>query len=79
VHLRLPATSLGALVTSLGAPATGLGAPRITVELSGKNIIFGNAAGAPGMLQVRLESGKCAWNPVGAHGNHTYYLLFNDG
>ena len=33
----------------LGVPATNLGAPRITVEPSGKNIIFfGNAAGAPG-------------------------------
>ena len=32
----------------LGAPATSLGAPRITVEKSGNNIFFGNAAGAPG-------------------------------
>jgi len=39
---------LGAPATNLGAPATCLGAPRITVEQSGKNIFFGNAAGAPG-------------------------------
>jgi len=40
---------LGMPTTSLGAPATCLEAPRITVEQSGKNIIFfGNAAGAPG-------------------------------
>jgi hypothetical protein len=48
VHLRVPATSLGALVTSLGVP-------RITVEESGKEIFFGNAAGAPGSRQVYLE------------------------
>jgi len=43
------ATSLGAQATSLGAQATSLGAPRITVEQSEKNnILFGNAAGAPG-------------------------------
>jgi hypothetical protein len=47
-HLGAPATSLGAPTTSLGAPATSLGAPRITVDQSGKNIFFGNAAGAPG-------------------------------
>jgi hypothetical protein len=59
-RLGVLATSLGALVTSLeaavsslcalttrlGAPATTLGAPRITVEKRGKNIFFGNAAGA---------------------------------
>jgi len=61
-HLEAPATSLGAPATSLGAPVTSLdtpttilsapaatlGAPRITVEPCGKNIFFGNAAGAPG-------------------------------
>jgi len=47
-HLGAPATSLGAPMTSLGAPATSLGAPRITVEQSGKIILIGNAAGAPG-------------------------------
>jgi hypothetical protein len=35
-------------MTSLGAPATSLGAPQITVEKSGRNIFFGNTAGAPG-------------------------------
>jgi len=40
---------LGAPTTSLGAPATSLGAPQITAEQSGRNnILFGNAAGAPG-------------------------------
>ena len=39
---------LGVLATSLGAPATTLAASRITVEQSGKNIFFGNGAGAPG-------------------------------
>jgi len=47
-RLGAPVTSLGAPTTSLGTPATTLGAPRITVEQSGKNIFFGNAAGAPG-------------------------------
>jgi len=46
--LGAPATSLGAPTTSLGAPAIILGAPRITVEQSGKDIFFGNTAGAPG-------------------------------
>ena len=55
VHPGVPATSLGALVTSLGAPVTRLEAPRITLEQSGKNIFFGNAAGAPGIRQVRQE------------------------
>ena len=32
----------------LGARVTSLGAPQITVEQSGKNIFFGNGAGAPG-------------------------------
>ena len=41
-------TSLGAQMTSLGAPVTTLGAPQITVEQPGKNIFFGNAAGAAG-------------------------------
>ena len=47
-HLGAPATSLGAPTTSLGARTKSLGAPRITVEQFGKNIFFGNAAGAPG-------------------------------
>jgi len=42
-------------MTSLGEPATILGEPRITVVQSGNNIFFGIAAGAPGMVQVRLE------------------------
>jgi len=46
--LGVPVTSLSAPTTSLGAPVTTLGAPQITVEQSGKNIFFGNAAGAPG-------------------------------
>jgi hypothetical protein len=53
-YLGVPATSPGAPVTSFSAPttsldatATTLGAPRITVEQCGRNIIFGNAAGAP--------------------------------
>jgi len=78
VHPGVPATSLGALVTSLGAPVTRLEAPRITLEQSGKNIFFGNAAGAPGMVQVRLECCRRAWNPAGAPGNHSYYLSFNN-
>jgi len=61
VHLGEPATSLGALMTCLGAP-------QITVEQSGKNIFFGNAAGAPGMLQVHLEYCRHAWNATGAPG-----------
>jgi len=68
VHPGVPATSLGALVTSLGAPVTRLEAPQITLEQSGKNIFFGNAAGAPGILQVRLEWFRCAWNGSGAPG-----------
>jgi hypothetical protein len=48
-HYRWPSMKPGAPKTSLGAPATCLGAPQITVEKSGKNnIVFGNAAGAPG-------------------------------
>ena len=48
-NLGAPVTNLGAPVTNLGAPVTNLGAPRNTVEQSGKNnIVFGNAAGAPG-------------------------------
>jgi len=36
-------------VTNLGAPVISLGAPRITLVQSGKNnVMFGNAAGAPG-------------------------------
>ena len=73
MHLRVPATSLGAPITYLGAlrnclgePATSLGVPatslvalRITVEQSAKSIIFfGNAAGAPG--------------------NYSHYVLFNN-
>jgi hypothetical protein len=47
--LGVPMTSLGAPITSLGSLTTSLGAPQITVEQSGKNIIFfGNAAGEPG-------------------------------
>ena len=47
-HLGAPSTSLGAPTKSLGSPTTSLGAHQITVEQSGKNIIFfGNAAGAP--------------------------------
>jgi hypothetical protein len=61
VHLGESATSLEALVTSLGAP-------QITVEQSGKNIFFGNAAGAPGMLQVHLECCRRASNATGAPG-----------
>jgi hypothetical protein len=41
-------TSLRVPMTSLGAPTTILGAPRVTVEPFGKNIFFGNTAGAPG-------------------------------
>jgi len=68
VHPGVPATSLGALVTNLGAPVTRLEAPRITLEQSGKNIFFGNASGAPGMVQVRLECCRHAWNAAGAPG-----------
>jgi len=68
VHPGVPATSLGVLVTSLGVPVTRLEAPRITLKQSGKNIFFGNAAGAPGMLQTRLECCRCAWNAAGAPG-----------
>jgi hypothetical protein len=57
--LRAPATSLGAPATSLGAPATSLGAPRITVEQSGKNNVFGNAAGAPGYHSYYLSFNDC--------------------
>ena len=39
-HLGVLTTSLGARTTSLGAMVTSLGAPRITVEQSGRNIIF---------------------------------------
>jgi hypothetical protein len=46
--LRCTWEHLGAPMTSLGAPATSLGAPQITVEKSGRNIFFGNTAGAPG-------------------------------
>jgi hypothetical protein len=33
---------------NLGAPATSLGVHQITVQQSGKNVFFGNAAGGPG-------------------------------
>jgi len=73
VHLGVPATSLGGpatslegLVTSLGAPTTSLGAPetslgasRITVELSGNNIFFGNAAGASGNHSYYISFNDC--------------------
>jgi hypothetical protein len=48
VHLGAPTTNLDAQTESLGAPTTSLGAPRITVQQSGNNIIFVNAAGALG-------------------------------
>jgi len=47
-NIRCTWERLGVPATSLIMPATTLGAPRITVEQSGKNIFFGNAAGAPG-------------------------------
>jgi hypothetical protein len=51
---------LQVLATSLDAPVTSLGAPRITVEQSGKNIIFfGNAASAPGNYNYYLLSNDC--------------------
>jgi len=59
---------LGMPATSLRAPGTSLAAPRIMVEQSGKNIFFGNATAVPGMLQVRLECCRCAWNAAGAPG-----------
>jgi len=43
----------------LGVPATSLGAPRITVEQSGKNIFFGNAAGGPGNHSYYLSFNDC--------------------
>jgi len=47
--------NLGAPTTSLEAPATSLGAPQITVEQSGRNIVFvGNAASAPGNYSYYL-------------------------
>jgi len=47
---------LGVPATSLGAPMTSLWARRITVEQSGKNVIFfGNAAGAPGYQSFYLS------------------------
>ena len=60
------ATSLGAPTTGLGSLATGLGAPRITVELSGQTIFFGNAAGAPGNHSYKYLSfndfqNSCIW------------------
>jgi hypothetical protein len=58
-NLGALATSLGALATSLGALATSLGAPRITVEQSGKNIFFGNAAGAPRNHSYYLSFNDC--------------------
>ena len=65
-HLRAPATSLRKLATSLGAPVTcrgapttSLGAPRLTVEQSGKNSIFGNAAGVPGNHSYYLTFNNC--------------------
>jgi len=57
--LGAPATSLGAPMTSLGALATSLGAPRITVEQSGKNISFGNTAGAPGNQSYYISFNDC--------------------
>ena len=57
--LGAPTTSLGAPKTSLRAPATSLGAPRITVEQSGKNIFFGNAASAPGNHSYYLSFNDC--------------------
>jgi len=59
VHPAVPATSLGVLVTSLGAPVTRLEAPRITLEQKTSSL---------GMLQVRLEWFRCAWNAAGAPG-----------
>jgi len=46
--LRPLPTSLGGPMTALGMPATRLGASRLTVEQSGNNLSFGNAAGVPG-------------------------------
>jgi hypothetical protein len=45
--------------TSFRAPVTSLGAPPITVEQSGKNIFFGNAAGAPGNHSDYLSFKDC--------------------
>ena len=39
----------------LGAPETSLGAHQISVEQSGKNIIFGNSAGVPGNHRYYLS------------------------
>jgi hypothetical protein len=47
-HLSSPTTSLGAPTKSLEVATTSLGAHQIAVEQSGKNIFFGNTAGAPG-------------------------------
>ena len=64
--LIVPATSLGAAATSLGAPTTSLGAlatsleaPQITVEQSEKNVLFGNAASAPGNHSYYLSFNDC--------------------
>jgi len=49
VALRCTWDHLGVPMASLDTPATSLGAPRITAEQCGRNnIVFGNAAGAPG-------------------------------
>jgi hypothetical protein len=48
-NIGAPVRKLGAQATNLGAPVTNLGVPRITVEQTGKNIIFfENAVGVPG-------------------------------
>jgi len=51
---------LGAPTTSFGVLATNLGAPQITVEQSGKKIIFfGNAASAPGKHSCYSSFNDC--------------------
>jgi len=57
--LGAPATRFGAPTTRLGAQVRSLGATRITVEQSGKNIISGNAAGAPGNQSYYISFNDC--------------------
>jgi hypothetical protein len=55
MHQGVLVISLGARTTGLGAPVTSLAALRLVVEQCGKNLFFGNPAGAPGMLHVCRE------------------------
>jgi len=58
-HSCRPSEHLGKPATNQGAPATCLGVSRMTVVQSGKIIIFGKAACAPGKYSYSLSLNDC--------------------